>query len=134
MKGLLFTHHTRATFDIDRNETVKGFWVNLVPCTFWKPGSARPDVSQSLEVDRGGPDGGSLVPYNRDENLALVSQREQLLFYKCRDAILYLVKTRATAVLVGQSGCGKTTQVPQYLAEAIAGCFCTHLQISALRR
>jgi hypothetical protein len=29
MKGLLFTHHTRATFDFDRNETVKGFWVNL---------------------------------------------------------------------------------------------------------
>lgn len=86
---------------------------------FWKPGSAKPDVPLSLEVDRGGVEaGGSLVPYNRDENLALVSQRQRLPIYKCRDAILYLVETRATTVLVGQTGCGKTTQVPQYLVDA----------------
>jgi ATP-dependent RNA helicase DDX35 len=83
---------------------------------FWKPGAARPEPL-SLEVDRGA-EGGRLVTYNRDENLALAAQRSRLPIFKCRDAILFLVETRATTVLVGQTGCGKTTQVPQYLAEA----------------
>ena len=56
--------------------------------------------------------------FNRDENLALQAQRERLPIFKTRDAILHLVETRATTVLVGQTGCGKTTQVPQYLVEA----------------
>ena len=56
--------------------------------------------------------------YNRDDGLALATQRRRLPIFRCRDAILYLVETRATVVLVGQTGCGKTTQVPQYLAEA----------------
>ena len=83
---------------------------------FWKPGAAKPEPL-SLEVDRGA-EGGRLVTYNRDENLALAAQRSRLPIFKCRDAILYLVETRATTVLVGQTGCGKTTQVPQYLVEA----------------
>ena len=83
---------------------------------FWKPGAAKPEPL-SLEVDRGA-EGGRLVTYNRDENLALAAQRSRLPIFKCRDAILFLVETRATTVLVGQTGCGKTTQVPQYLADA----------------
>ena len=88
---------------------------------FWKPGEARPSGSYPLsaEVDRGGVgDSGRLLVYNRDDGLALATQRRRLPIFRCRDAILYLVETRATVVLVGQTGCGKTTQVPQYLAEA----------------
>ena len=83
---------------------------------FWKPGGAKPKqtLPLSAEVDRGAiGDGGRLVVFNRNENLALAAQRERLPIFKCRDAILYLVETRATTVLVGQTGCGKTTQVPQ---------------------
>lgn len=32
--------------------------------------------------------------------------------------LMYLVETHATVVIVGATGCGKTTQVPQYLHEA----------------
>ena len=88
---------------------------------FWKPGGKKPEAGLPLsaEVDRGGlGEGGRLLVYNRNESLALAAQRERLPIFKCRDAILYLVETRATTVLVGQTGCGKTTQVPQYLVEA----------------
>lgn len=38
--------------------------------------------------------------------------------YKYRTAILYLVETHATTIIVGETGSGKTTQIPQYLKEA----------------
>lgn len=88
---------------------------------FWKPGGKKPEASLPLsaEVDRDATgEGGRLVTYNRNETLALAAQRQRLPIFKCRDAVLYLVETHATTVLVGQTGCGKTTQVPQYLVEA----------------
>lgn len=81
---------------------------------FWKPGGKKPEASLPLsaEVDReAAGEGGRIVTYNRNETLALAAQRQRLPIFKCRDAILYLVETRATTVLVGQTGCGKTTQV-----------------------
>jgi ATP-dependent RNA helicase DDX35 len=88
---------------------------------FWKPGGKKPEASLPLsaEVDREGVgEGGRLLVFNKNESMALAAQRERLPIRKCRDAILFLVETRATTVLVGQTGCGKTTQVPQYLVEA----------------
>ena len=35
-----------------------------------------------------------------------------------RDALLLLVERHATLIVVGATGSGKTTQIPQYLAEA----------------
>ena len=36
----------------------------------------------------------------------------------CRREILYLVEHHATTVIVGETGSGKSTQIPQYLLEA----------------
>lgn len=38
--------------------------------------------------------------------------------YKYRKAILYLVERHATTIVVGETGSGKSTQIPQYLKEA----------------
>ena len=38
--------------------------------------------------------------------------------YKYRKAILYLVERHATTIIVGETGSGKSTQIPQYLKEA----------------
>ena len=73
---------------------------------FWKPGGKKPEGSTlplSAEVDRDAAgEGGRLVTYNRNETLALAAQRQRLPIFKCRDAILYLVETRATTA--GEGG------------------------------
>uniref|UniRef100_A0A5S6R3J9 RNA helicase n=1 Tax=Trichuris muris TaxID=70415 RepID=A0A5S6R3J9_TRIMR len=49
---------------------------------------------------------------------SLEQQRVRLPIYKYRNAILYLLEKYQTLVLFGETGCGKSTQVPQYLLEA----------------
>ena len=68
---------------------------------FWRPGAARPVAPLSLEVDRETGDGGLLVSFNKNDALGLQQQRQRLPIFKVRDAILYLVETRATTVVVG---------------------------------
>lgn len=48
----------------------------------------------------------------------MTGARQHLPVAGYREVILYLVKTHNTIVLVGETGSGKTTQVPQYLDEA----------------
>ena len=38
--------------------------------------------------------------------------------FKHREHILYLLEHYQTLVIIGETGCGKTTQIPQYLHEA----------------
>lgn len=45
-------------------------------------------------------------------------QRRRLPIYAHRTELLYLVEAHATTVVVGETGSGKTTQLPQYLHEA----------------
>ncbi|CAN6482719.1 unnamed protein product [Victoria cruziana] len=88
---------------------------------FWKPGSERP-TSRLLEDEEGGvlylshPTASS--SHSGFGYASLEKQRKRLPVYKYRTAILYLVECHATTVIVGETGSGKTTQIPQYLQEA----------------
>uniref|UniRef100_A0A4W3J7T0 Probable ATP-dependent RNA helicase DHX35 n=1 Tax=Callorhinchus milii TaxID=7868 RepID=A0A4W3J7T0_CALMI len=61
---------------------------------------------------------GAAVIYNRFASLSVEQQRQKLPAFKHRNHILYLVESYQTVVIVGETGCGKSTQIPQYLAEA----------------
>eukprot|EP00002_Diphylleia_rotans_P021258 TRINITY_DN413_c0_g1_i7.p1 TRINITY_DN413_c0_g1~~TRINITY_DN413_c0_g1_i7.p1 ORF type:complete len:243 (-),score=48.42 TRINITY_DN413_c0_g1_i7:97-825(-) len=86
---------------------------------FWKPGTKGPGIGTN-EWDRENPNAedGPVLVYNPNAKLSVVEQRQRLPTFSYRTQILYLVEKYQTVVIVGHTGCGKTTQIPQYLHEA----------------
>ncbi|KAH3778420.1 hypothetical protein DPMN_179878, partial [Dreissena polymorpha] len=58
------------------------------------------------------------IVYNPHKSLSIEQQRQKLPIFHVRNHILYLVEKYQTVVIVGSTGCGKSTQIPQYLLEA----------------
>ncbi|KAF5944491.1 hypothetical protein HYC85_018568 [Camellia sinensis] len=84
---------------------------------FWKPGTERPPL---LDDEEGGillysASRSSSSGYN---HVSIEKQRQRLPVFRYRTSILYLVETHAATIIVGETGSGKTTQIPQYLKEA----------------
>ncbi|KAF8876040.1 P-loop containing nucleoside triphosphate hydrolase protein [Gymnopilus junonius] len=77
--------------------------------TFWKPGTAGPgsNLDRASEVEE------TFLPY-----APVQRQGEQLPIFKHRRNLLYCVEKYGVVIVVGQTGCGKTTQLPQYLLQA----------------
>nr|XP_049705986.1 probable ATP-dependent RNA helicase DHX35 isoform X1 [Helicoverpa armigera] len=73
-----------------------------------------PNVDAALSVDN---DSRTSFVYNRYHHLPLDAQRQRLPVFQYRNHILYLLERYQTLVLIGETGCGKSTQVPQYLHE-----------------
>ncbi|XP_050287201.1 probable pre-mRNA-splicing factor ATP-dependent RNA helicase DEAH9 isoform X3 [Quercus robur] len=86
---------------------------------FWKPGTEKPRM---VDDEEGGVLFLSTVASSSSSSGfgygSMEKQRQRLPVYKYRTAILYLVETHATSIIVGETGSGKTTQIPQYLKEA----------------
>lgn len=78
----------------------------------WKPGTKGPGV-----LERKGDEALDVI-VNKNKNLPLTTQRQRLPIYANRSQILYLLENYRTVVIVGETGTGKTTQIPQYLYEA----------------
>eukprot|EP00941_MAST-03F_sp_MAST-3F-sp1_P003789 g3789.t1 len=76
---------------------------------FWKPGSARPSLDRESD---------SFVVHNALHKLPISSQRKALPIAKHRDSILFAVEKYQVVIVTGDTGCGKSTQIPQYLSEA----------------
>ncbi|MCO5576358.1 hypothetical protein L7F22_030167 [Adiantum nelumboides] len=81
---------------------------------FWKPGVEKP----SLLTDE---DDGlffmAAQPHYSSGYMTLERQRQTLPAYKHRTSLLYLMENHATTIVIGETGSGKTTQIPQYLIE-----------------
>ncbi|POM61893.1 Pre-mRNA-splicing factor ATP-dependent RNA helicase [Phytophthora palmivora] len=87
---------------------------------FWRPGTALSGADAEAEAARDLPKGAEVlaVQFNPLHGLSLRAQKAQLPVAKHREELLYAVETHTTTILVGATGSGKTTQVPQYLLEA----------------
>ncbi|KAG3263273.1 DEAH-box helicase 35, transcript variant X1 [Ictidomys tridecemlineatus] len=85
---------------------------------FWRPGTEGPGVSISEERQSVTENSGTTIVYNPYAALSIEQQRQKLPVFKLRNHILYLIENYQTVVIVGETGCGKSTQIPQYLAEA----------------
>ncbi|KPP75049.1 putative ATP-dependent RNA helicase DHX35 [Scleropages formosus] len=79
-------------------------------------GSDGPGVSEERELST--ETTSSPVIYNPHTSMSIEKQRQKLPVFKHRNHILYLVESYQTVVIVGETGCGKSTQIPQYLLEA----------------
>ncbi|KAL0947236.1 hypothetical protein HGRIS_013357 [Hohenbuehelia grisea] len=83
--------------------------------TFWKPGTTAPGSS----LDRDSQNEGNIVSSAPSyAALSVNAQRERLPIFKHRQKILHCLEQYAVTIVVGQTGCGKTTQIPQYLFES----------------
>ncbi|KAK2966058.1 hypothetical protein RJ640_029990 [Escallonia rubra] len=82
---------------------------------FWKPGTERPRI---LDDEEGGVLFYSAPPAASSSSAfgyaSIEKQRQRLPVYKYRTAILYLVESHSTSIIVGETGSGKTTQIPQF--------------------
>eukprot|EP00088_Acartia_fossae_P056841 TRINITY_DN6624_c0_g1_i2.p1 TRINITY_DN6624_c0_g1~~TRINITY_DN6624_c0_g1_i2.p1 ORF type:complete len:603 (-),score=122.07 TRINITY_DN6624_c0_g1_i2:78-1886(-) len=87
---------------------------------FLKPKDDDDDDIPNFKIDRSDVQQASQTTfvYNRNPNLPLDNQRQKLPVFKSKNPFLYLVETHQVVVVVGETGCGKSTQLPQYLLEA----------------
>ncbi|XP_008317580.1 probable ATP-dependent RNA helicase DHX35 [Cynoglossus semilaevis] len=83
---------------------------------FWKPGAEAPGISEERELNT--ETTGSPIIFNPHTTLSIEKQRQKLPVFKHRNNILFLLESFQTVIIVGETGCGKTTQIPQYLLEA----------------
>lgn len=63
-------------------------------------------------------DDGNLPIINKLTALSIKRQRELLPIYRHKNALLYLIEKTPVTIVIGETGSGKTTQLPQYLKEA----------------
>lgn len=100
---------------------------------FWKPegshghtechnneenGRSTGGGGSSTGVDRGDADSLKQLYPTRHKHLPLNYQKQLLPIYRLKRELLYAVERYQTVILVGETGSGKSTQIPQYLYEA----------------
>ncbi|XP_071450237.1 probable ATP-dependent RNA helicase DHX35 [Hetaerina americana] len=84
------------------------------------PRFLKPPVESSWEEDKSDLDTNQSTTflYNPNVSLSLDQQRQRLPIFQNKNHIIYLLEKYQTLILVGETGSGKSTQIPQYLLEA----------------
>lgn len=85
---------------------------------FWKPDTEKPGGDVAIERPLNDNDTAAAAVYNPNSSLSISLQRQRLPIFMHRTNILYLLEKYETVIIVGETGCGKSTQIPQYLHES----------------
>ena len=85
---------------------------------FWKPDADKPESAIATERPTSGDDTVDSAIFNPNSSLSIDLQRQRLPIFAHRTNILYLLEKYETVIIVGETGCGKSTQIPQYLDES----------------
>lgn len=76
---------------------------------YWKPSLAG-GSSERLKED-------AIPVNNSNKHLSIAQQRAALPIYAQRENLLHAIETHAVVIVVGETGSGKSTQIPVYLHE-----------------
>lgn len=85
---------------------------------FWKPNSNDQVRKGIIENTIESEEDATYYIHNENQQYSLAHQRQKLPIFQYKREILYLIETYSVVVIVGQTGSGKSTQIPQYLYEA----------------
>ncbi|KAE9552169.1 hypothetical protein FO519_004616 [Halicephalobus sp. NKZ332] len=89
---------------------------------FKKPSEDIETISSSVLEEREAPvdDGATstIAVHNPYLTMSIQRQRNMLPIAKHKNQVLYAVERYRAVIIVGETGCGKSTQVPQFLMEA----------------
>jgi ATP-dependent RNA helicase DDX35 len=99
---------------------------------FWRPGTVAPgaaverdDSSGSklggADDDAGGGGGGAAIVFNANEGLSMARQRRALPIFAVREQLLYCIERYQCTVIVGATGCGKTTRACSARSRCLRG-------------
>ncbi|KAG1521224.1 hypothetical protein G6F52_006935 [Rhizopus delemar] len=86
--------------------------------SFWKPGTVAPGSVVDRDTENETVEAVVAHAEKQYRHLTMAQQRERLPVFKLRKEILYLLEKFQTVIVVGETGSGKTTQIPQYLMES----------------
>jgi ATP-dependent RNA helicase DDX35 len=84
---------------------------------FWKPGNEGPNCDRDAVKEETASTSGTFV-FNPHINADIRRQKGLLSISRHRGSILEFVSKYQTLILTGETGCGKSTQVPQFLYES----------------
>ncbi|XP_049267062.1 probable ATP-dependent RNA helicase DHX35 isoform X3 [Rhipicephalus sanguineus] len=86
---------------------------------FQKPGGEKEFLNEEWIIeDRSSNVEYTNYVYNPNVSLSITQQRERLPVFRNRMDILYLLEKHRVLIVTGETGSGKSTQIPQYLMEA----------------
>uniref|UniRef100_A0A0X3PV56 RNA helicase n=3 Tax=Schistocephalus solidus TaxID=70667 RepID=A0A0X3PV56_SCHSO len=110
ISSALFSHGAKDMKTKDEYELILDDEIEFMK-TLTRPGVNVDDRLEMSEEER-------LKPVFEEQKRSLQEARRSLPIFKFRDALLEAIENHQVLIIEGETGSGKTTQIPQYLYEA----------------